>query len=114
MTTPRGKFVGSSVQDGAGAFDINRRYGIDSGSTDDYAITLDPAPSGYYEGMEIYFKANTANTTACTINVNALGAKSLVLPVSTTAVTTNYIKAGSIVHCIYDGTNFQILQVAAA
>ena len=49
-------------------------YGLDSGSTDTYAITLDPAPDSYEVGESYLFRANTANTGAATLNVNTLGA----------------------------------------
>lgn len=87
-------------------------YAADAGSTDAYAITLAPAPTAYTEGMYIAFKAGTANTGACSINVNALGAKALKRGVSTDP-GDNYIKVGSIVQAIYDGTNFQMIQPAA-
>lgn len=87
-------------------------YAADAGASDAYAITLAPAPTAYTEGMYIAFKANTANTGACTINVNGLGAKSLKLGVSTDP-GNDFIKVGSIVQAIYDGTNFQMIQPAA-
>lgn len=52
-------------------------YAADGGSTDTYAITLSPAITGYTTGMVIRFKANTANTGACTLNVNSKGAKTI-------------------------------------
>ena len=87
-------------------------YAADAGATDAYAITLAPAPTAYTEGMVISFKANTANTGACSVNVNGLGAKSLKRGVSTDP-GDNFIKVGSIVTAVYDGTNFQMLQPAA-
>lgn len=87
-------------------------FAADAGSTDDYAITLVPAPTAYATGMYIAFIANTANTGACTINVNGLGAKSLKRGVSTDP-TNNFIKVGSVVLAIYDGSAFQMIQPAA-
>lgn len=75
---------------------------------DTYGITLNPAPTAYFAGMEITFKAGVANTGACTINVNALGAKSL-KSLHDQDPADNYIEVGSIVKLIYDGTNFQII-----
>ena len=49
-------------------------YAADAGATDAYAITLSPAPSAYSTGMVVHFYAKTANTGACTLNVNGLGA----------------------------------------
>ena len=83
------------------------RYAADAVGTDAYAITLAPVPSAYYTGMLINFKASTANTGACSIDVNSLGVK---------AIKTNEdidpkdgdIRAGQMVTIIYDGTNFQM------
>jgi|GEM_PF-6135207 len=87
-------------------------YAADTASTDDYVITLAPAPPAYYTGMTVTFKAATANTGACTVNVNGLGAKALKRGVSTDP-GDNFIKVGSIVVAVYDGTNFQMIQPAA-
>ncbi len=79
--------------------------------TDDYAITCVPAVTAYTTGDVYYFKADVANVgdaTGATLAVNGLSAiplktsKSLIPP-------TNYIVAGSLVTCQYDGTNMQIL-----
>jgi hypothetical protein len=83
-------------------------YAADAGSSDTYAITLDPAPSDYYTGMQVIFKANTANTGAATLNVNSLGAKTIVKAVST-ALANNDILANMFCLCIYDGTNFVLM-----
>jgi len=85
-------------------------YGIDGGSTDSYAVSLDVAPSSYFEGLQIQFKANTANTGACSLNVNTLGAKTIKKNTSED-MANNDIKAGEIVTVIYDGTNFQMQTV---
>lgn len=83
-------------------------YAEDGGSSDTYVVALDPAPSEYFAGMLVIFKANTINTGAATLNVNSLGAK---------AIKKNYnedladgdIKANQLVLVVYDGTNFQYL-----
>ena len=114
MSLPKGGFVGSSQQDSLLTSDgnYNRGFALDTASDDDYLISISPAPTAYYVGMRITFKAVTANTSGATVNVNGLGAKALTLPVST-ALSTNFIKAGSIVDAVYDGTQFQVLQPAA-
>lgn len=81
------------------------KYAADAGSTDDYVITLSPVPSSYTSGMMIYFKANTVNTGAATLNVNSLGAKTIVKYVNTT-LNSGDIAAGMFCTVIYDGTNF--------
>lgn len=88
--------------------DSGRNYASDVGSTDAYAITLDPAPVAYFTGQVVRFKANTANTGAATLNVNALGAKPLKKS-KDVDLADNDIKAGQIVEATYDGTNFQLL-----
>jgi hypothetical protein len=83
-------------------------YGIDAGATDDYVITLNPAPTAYVAGMMIAFYANTPNTLGCTINVNGLGPKSILKKVNT-VLATNDILGGMVCLLIYDGTNFKIM-----
>lgn len=82
--------------------------GTDAGSNDTYVISLSPAPGSYTTGMMIVFKANTVNTGAATINVNGLGAKTIVKRVST-ALANGDIPALSWKVIIYDGTNFTLL-----
>lgn len=80
-------------------------YAVDAEANDTYVITLSPAPNAYVEGQEFSFKANTANTGAATLNVNGLGAKTIVKGVNTT-LADNDILADQIVTVRYDGTNF--------
>lgn len=106
-----GGTVGNAILGGGSATNIsNALYATDSGSTDAYAITLSPAITSYTTGLLIAFKANTANTGAASLNVNSLGAKTIVKVVGgiTTALATNDIRAGQIVLVEYDGTNFQM------
>lgn len=63
--------------------------------------------SAYVEGQVFYFLAPNTNTGAVTININSIGAKSLVKEGSIALVNGDII-AGSIVTIIYDGTNFQL------
>lgn len=82
-------------------------YAADAGSTDAYAITITPAITAYSAGQEFTFKANTANTGACTLNVSGLGAKTIKKNVSTD-LETGDITANQIVTVVYDGTNMQL------
>lgn len=86
-------------------------YAADAGANDTYAVTITPAATAYTTGMVVEFKANTANTGACTLNVNSLGAKSLKVNKDLDP-QDGYIKAGAIVLAVYDGTNFQIQSVS--
>lgn len=90
--------------DGDGALD----YAVATGSANAYAITLSPALGAYISGMPIIFKANHTNTGPATLNVNGLGAKSL-LKYGNNALAANNIKNGQIVIGIYDGTAIQII-----
>ena len=85
--------------------------GFDAGTTDDYAITLSNF-RGYKTGMSVIFRANTANTTGCTLNINGMGAKAIVKGVST-ALSSNDILALMYCQCVYDGTNFVLLNPRA-
>jgi hypothetical protein len=83
-------------------------YGVATGSANAYAVTLNPAPTSYVEGMAISVKINVDNTGASTINVNGLGAKAIKKP-NGNDVSAGNLKAGSIYTLRYNGTNF-ILQ----
>lgn len=84
-------------------------YGTDGGSTDDYVISLAPTPTAYNNmiGVPITFKANTANTGACTLNINSLGAKTIKKNYNSDLITGDIV-ANQIITVVYDGTNFQM------
>lgn len=50
-------------------------YGRTTNIGNNYSISLNPAPSSYYDGMLLSVKINASSTGASTINVNGLGAK---------------------------------------
>lgn len=86
-------------------------YQADSVGTDSYAITCTPAPTAYSSGMEFTFKAGTANTGVCTLNVNGLGAKTIKL--QGRDLYTGEILINQIVKVSYDGTNMNMLSQPA-
>ncbi|SFR16773.1 hypothetical protein [Desulfoscipio geothermicus] len=88
-------------------FANNCAYGVSSNGTDDYAITPVPAPISYIAGQMFRFKADVANTGACTLNVNTLGAKAIKMEDGSDPAN-GMIQAGAIVTVIYDGTYFRI------
>jgi hypothetical protein len=88
-------------------------YAADAEASDTYAITLDRAPTAYAEGHLFHFKANTANTGAATLNVNALGALAI-LKNDDEVLTDGDIQAGQIVSVVHDGTQFQMVSPTAA
>lgn len=114
-TTPR--VIGIAKDSTTLYFDPNFQnmlydYAVDAVGTDSYAVTLAGAYNAYYIGMPVFFKAGTANTTACTLNVNGLGAKTIKRDVTTDLVTGD-ILANQIVFVKYDGTNFQMISLIA-
>lgn len=87
-------------------------YAVDASGTDAYAITITPAITAYTAGQRFTFKAGTANTGACTLNVSGLGAKTIKKDVSSDLATGD-ILANQIVEVEYDGTNMQLLSYIA-
>lgn len=85
----------------------HNRYGTATG-TNTLVVTLSPAPTSLVAGFTLRFKNTTANTSAVTLNVNGLGAKSIVKS-GGTALASGNLKAGGVYTVCYDGTNF-ILQ----
>jgi hypothetical protein len=87
-------------------------YVTDAGTTDAYYIAL-PNYLSYTTGAVITFKATTANTAACTLDINSLGAKAIKKH-NDVALDTGDIEAGQIVSVVYDGTDFQMLSQLAS
>ena len=83
-------------------------YAVDAGSTDTYVIAFSPALAAYTTGMIITFKANTINTGAATLNVNGLGAKTIVKRLNTTLANGD-ILAGMTCMVVYDGATFVLI-----
>lgn len=86
-------------------------YAVDAVGTDSYGITL-TGFTAYVAGQTFKFKAGTANTGACSLNVNGLGAKTIKKDVSSDLATGD-ILANQIVTVIYDGTNMQMISKPA-
>jgi hypothetical protein len=89
-------------------------YAADAGANDSYAITLSPAITTYVTGTRYRFKANTANTGAATLDINAVGAQAIkkVAGGVTTALDDSDIRAGQMVEVVWDGTNFQMISAS--
>ena len=84
---------------------------LDAGASDTYACNISPALTVYTTGTVYWFKANTLNTGAATVNFNSLGAKAI--KITSGGITTdpldNCIRAGQYVEVVYDGTNMQMM-----
>jgi len=80
-----------------------------STGTDTIVLTLTTAPTSYTSGMQIgFYKSASANTGACTINVNSLGAKALVKRDGSTALGAGDLVANTLYFATYDGTSFRV------
>jgi hypothetical protein len=79
-------------------------YVVATGSATAYVATLTPAPTSYVNGMGLVVKINVANTGACTINVNGLGAKSIKDP-SGAALVAGALKLNASYAIRYDSVS---------
>lgn len=95
--------AGSKYLDQSGA-----KISATASGTDTYTATISPAITAYATSQRFFIKFTNANTGAATLNLNSLGAKSLVKNGST-ALSAGDIAAGAILIVAYDGTNFQIV-----
>lgn len=87
-------------------------YVVDTGAADAYVITPVPAATAYTTGQIFSFKATNTNTTTSTLNVSALGVKTI-KKASGNNLAAGEILNGQIVMVEYDGTNFQLLSDVA-
>lgn len=90
----------------AGNFTYDSKV-VTAAGTDTYTADLIPAISSYVTGAHYFIQFTNANTGAATLNLNSLGAKSIVKNGSAALEVTD-INAGQIYELVYDGTNLQI------
>ena len=94
-------------------------YAADSGAADAYVMTMIfgqeavSFPQAYVAGLRVAFKAANANTGASTLNINAIGVKTIKKN-GNQDLQANDIKAGQVVELRYDGTNFQMIPTVSA
>lgn len=79
-----------------------------TGSANAYVLTTGLSLAAYVSGQAFKIKTNFANTGAATINVDTLGAKSIVKNGST-ALASGDLASGQVYEIAYDGTNFQLV-----
>lgn len=82
-------------------------YGASAVGTDAYAISLAPAILSYTTGMVVHFKADVANTGACSLALNGLAAKAIKRGHDVDPADGE-IEIGTVVTVAYDGTNWQM------
>lgn len=79
-------------------------YILDTGAADIYVATLVPAITAYALGVPYRVKIANTNTGACTLNINAVGAKSIKAR-DGSAPRAGDIPAGATLTFYYNGTN---------
>jgi hypothetical protein len=88
-----------------------------TGSDDTYTAVCTPTLTAYVTGQAFRGKFTIANTTACTLNLNSLGAKSIKKYVSGSStkaeLETGDIVANQTCFIVYDGTDFVLLNPSA-
>lgn len=89
-------------------------YAASATGNDTYVVTLSPVPTSLSNGMTIRVKFDVANTGASTLNVNSLGALSIVTGLSTPTATGDIV-ANMIGELIYNstGTVWQLINPAS-
>lgn len=92
--------------------DGSKLFGTATG-TNTYAVTLSPAPTAYAAGNAYCVLFTNGNTGPATLNVNGLGAKTIVKNTAT-ALASGDIPAGRVMALVYDGTNFQLVGAVSA
>jgi hypothetical protein len=90
----------SQLQNSTGTF-------LTVSGTDILTASVIPALTAYAVGQTFNFLAAATNTGAVTINISALGAKSI-KKTGTTSLVTGDLIAGNLYQIVYDGTNFQL------
>lgn len=85
--------------------------GATTGSSNAYVATLSPALLSLTTGAQVTFVANFSNTAAATLNVNSLGAVSILRP-DGTATIKNSILSGAIYTVTYNGSSWVLWNLA--
>jgi len=88
-------------------------HATSTGSANAYVVTLTKDPASLVKGQTYSFLSNFANTSACTVNINALGAKTIKKLGGATDLVSGDIASGMVVELIYDGTNMIMLNPVA-
>jgi hypothetical protein len=102
--------VGSAGTDSANLSQVQSSVGtfLTAAGTDTITASVSPSLTAYAVGQTFKFIAAATNTGAVTINISALGAKSIVKNGSTPLVGGD-ITNGLLNQIVYDGTNFQLV-----
>ncbi|MBM3450505.1 MAG: hypothetical protein FJX78_05925 [Armatimonadetes bacterium] len=106
-TARSGASAAAQVQDGGFVWG-----GTTGGAANAYTISLTPAITAYAAGQRFAAIVHAANTGAATINVNSVGVKSITKQ-GAAALSSGDMPINSVAFLIYDGTQFQLIDVAS-
>lgn len=82
-------------------------WGVDTGTANAMVTALTPAPTALVQGLRAFIKKSAAaNTGAVTLNVNGLGAVS-VLDSTGAALASGALTGNFLLHVVYDGTSWR-------
>ena len=87
-------------------------YAADAQGDDDYEVAI-PGITALVAGLQVTFLANTANTDGATLEITSVGDLDAILKQHDVVLATNDIEAGSVVVCVFDGTNWQMVSPVA-
>jgi len=79
---------------------------VTTSGTNTYTATFSNAPGSLTDGLRISVEVGTSNTGAATLNVNGLGAVSIVKQDGTTTLASGALVAGQIIDLMYNGSNW--------
>lgn len=96
--------IGNSFPDLTTDYVRQPPYVVATGLANTYAVTLNPAPEAYVDGMGVCVKINVDSTGASTLNVNSLGAKSI-KDSSGNAITSGGLKSNTPYTMRYDSVS---------
>lgn len=105
VTNPAG--VAGAVQTG------QWNYAVAGGTENALTATLFPVPTAIAAGFPLRIEATAAPTGAATVNVNTLGAVSVVYP-DGAAIGAGAWESGAILDLLHDGTNFQLVGITGS
>lgn len=83
-------------------------YVVTGGVANTYTATLVPAITSYRTGQIVTVQISATNTGASTINVNGLGAQTILKNINQ-ALIAGDLTINEVVTMVYDGTNFQLV-----
>jgi hypothetical protein len=102
-----------AVDDDIYALLTTANFGVNSGTANALAVTLEPVLQSLVAGQRVYVKVAADNTSGVTLAADSTGIKTCKLN-DGSALTAGVLKAGGIYGFIYDGTDYRLAERASA